>query len=90
MARHIQQGHRVFWECKLPGCEGSRSHFQYNRLGAHLFDHHDIRYPTHFFILAVVRGDTSYFSDRAFVTCKYCSELQAQPGQNEVSRDDTS
>ncbi|KAF8859295.1 hypothetical protein BDZ45DRAFT_364616 [Acephala macrosclerotiorum] len=91
MVEHIQRAHGGVWECSLPGCEGSRSHFRYERFRAHLFNHHDIKFSySHELVVAAWRGDKSYFfSDQRLVTCKYCSESRVQLDQNEVSRDDT-
>ena len=89
MDRHVQQYHQgIFnsWECKLPGCEESRSKFGYERLRAHLSHHHDIKGKNYSFSLlcAAERGDKSYFSDQPFVPCKYCSKLKTHPNQNDM------
>ena len=84
MDQHIRQYHQGVWECKLPGCEESRSKFGYERLRAHLSHHHDIEDQTYISLSAASQGNMSYFSHQLFVTCKYCSKLETQPNQNDV------
>jgi hypothetical protein len=86
MVEHVQQAHPVYWECKLPGCEGSKSCFSYERFRTHLCIHHDIDGITHKHLRAAEAGRTSVFPDGTFVTCKYCSEQRGQSDQSEVSK----
>ncbi|CZR55627.1 uncharacterized protein PAC_05515 [Phialocephala subalpina] len=86
---HIQRLHQDSWECRLPGCEGSRSRFSYERFRTHLSDHHDIGGVTYNHLVAADLGDESIFLGGTFVTCKYCSERRAQSDENEVSRNQT-
>lgn len=90
MVEHARRDHRGPWECNLPGCEGSRSAFYPYELLAHLLNHHDIRGETcQYAPLQAARvGDMSYFNDRTFVPCKYCSALRTGCCQNEVPTND--
>lgn len=75
-------------ECKLPGCEGSRSAFTFDRWLDHLADHHDIGRFTAELLEAASAGDTSYFNDTTFVPCKYCSEIRVTCNQYGGSTND--
>ncbi|KUJ11953.1 uncharacterized protein LY89DRAFT_216975 [Mollisia scopiformis] len=90
MVGHVQRMHRQGngWECKLPGCEGSKSGFTYDRFRSHVFSH-GIGNWSYSQLWAVDRGDKSFILDGTFVTCKHCSESRAPSGQNEASKDGT-
>lgn len=89
VAQHILRHHPLFvafGECRLPGCEGSRSQFDFDLFLAHLSDHHNIkaRGGGEFAAFrAAKKGDTTYFGDGKFVACTQCSKSNTQSGQNE-------
>jgi hypothetical protein len=90
MVEHVQRAHQqdpyVTWECKFPGCEGSKSRFTYEGLKKHLWIHHDIDGLFHKYVLAANKGDTRLFPDGTVVTCKNCSEHRGHSDQSEVSK----
>ena len=89
MVEHIQRVHQGNWECKLPGCQGSKSKFQYDRFKTHLLDHHDINSVGVTYLRAAYKGDESLFLNGNVVICRYCSKQRAQSDQSEVSGDQT-
>jgi hypothetical protein len=89
MVEHIQRVHQGNWECCLPGCEGSKSQFYYERFRTHLSDHHGIFNPIRFDLVTAAGSRQSLYPDGTFMTCKYCSENGPKSDQIEVSGDET-
>lgn len=87
MLEHRKRVHGDYWECKLLGCEGSTSRFQYERFGTHLLNNHDIfNMSLRVMRAAAGRGDIRVLPRGTIVTCKHCSKKRAQSNENKVSQ----
>lgn len=72
------------WECKLPGCEGSKFAFGREKFRIHLSSHHGISIPDMYDVFDARNGNINSYHDETFVACKYCLEHRSQSDQNEV------
>jgi len=78
MVEHVRRVHLGAWECKLPGCKGSKSRFTRDRLRTHLIHHHNNFALFDGYVEAAAHGDNSVLPDEMVGTCGFCAKHRAQ------------